>query len=130
MEKDRLNDFGAYQKTNEVFEHVANGMTSLARNLLCVRLVGQQIAAADSMSAHIDEGYGHGTKKEFVKFLLNVRGSAREVRGRHIRLRRWLGAAIADGSLRTRFRSHRHPHRHGHKTPQITRPNFSLSLPQ
>ncbi len=96
MEKDRLNDFGAYQKANELFEHVANDMTSLARNPLCVRLVGQQIAAADSIAANIDEGYGRGTKKEFAQFLLIARGSAREVRGRYIRMKRWFSPAIVE----------------------------------
>lgn len=68
MDKDRLDDFGAYQKANELFELVADDMISLARNPLCVRLIGQPIAAADSIAANIDEGYGRGSKKEFARF--------------------------------------------------------------
>lgn len=94
MDKDRLNDFGAYQKANELFELVADDMTSLVRNPLCVRLIGQQVAAADSIAANIDEGYGRGSKKEFAQFLLIARGSAREVRGRYQRMNRWFGPAV------------------------------------
>jgi four helix bundle protein len=96
MEKDRLNDFGAYRKANELFGQVADDMTPLARNPLCVRLVGQQVAAADSIGANIDEGYGRGSKKEFAQYLLIARGSAREVRGRYNRMQRWLSPAIVE----------------------------------
>ena len=71
-------------------------MTSLARNPLCIRLVGQQVAAADSIGANIDEGYGRGSKKEFAQFLMIARGSAREVRGRYMRMQRWLSPAIVE----------------------------------
>jgi four helix bundle protein len=96
MDKDRLNDFGAYQKANELFELVADDMTPLTRNPLCVRLVGQQMAAADSIGSNIDEGYGRGSKKEFAQFLLIARGSAREVRGRYVRMQRWLSPASVE----------------------------------
>ena len=90
MEKDRLNDFGAYKKALELFDLVVADMSALGRNPACVRLVGQQIAAADSIGANIDEGYGRGTKKEFAQFCLYARGSAREVRGRYERMKHWL----------------------------------------
>lgn len=96
MDKDRLDDFGAYQKANELFELVADDMTSLARNPLCVRLIGQQVAAADSIGANIEEGYGRGSKKEFAQFLLIARGSAREARGRYLRMQRWLVPGIVE----------------------------------
>jgi four helix bundle protein len=96
MDKDRLDDFGAYQKANELFELVAEDMTSLARNPLCVRLIGQQVAAADSIGANIDEGYGRGSRKEFVQFVLIARGSAREVRGRYVRMKRWLSPSVVE----------------------------------
>ena len=96
MDKDRLNDFGAYRKANELFELVADDMTPLARNPLCARLIGQQVAAADSIGANIDEGYGRGSRKEFAQYLLIARGSAREVRGRYHRMQRWLSPAVVE----------------------------------
>jgi four helix bundle protein len=91
---DKLDDYGAYRKANELFDMVVDDMTPLARNPLCSRLVGQQVDAADSIAANIDEGYGRGSKKEFAQFLLIARGSAREVRGRYHRIRRWLTPEI------------------------------------
>ncbi|HEY3897189.1 MAG TPA: four helix bundle protein [Chthoniobacter sp.] len=96
MDKDRLDDFGAYRKANELFELVADDMTSLASNPLCVRLIGQQIAAADSIGANIDEGYGRGSRKEFAQYLLIARSSAREVRGRYVRMKRWLNPDVVE----------------------------------
>lgn len=87
---DRLDDFKAYQKARSLFEAVADDMTSLARHPVCSSLVAQQIAAADSVCANIEEGFGRGSKKEFAQFLNYTRGSLREVRGRYERMSRWL----------------------------------------
>lgn len=87
---DNLNDFVAYQKACELFDFVADDMTPLVKNPLCTRLVSQQVAAADSICANIDEGYGRGSRKEFIQYLMIARGSAREVRGRYERMNRWL----------------------------------------
>jgi four helix bundle protein len=96
MSKDRLDDYGAYRKAVELFDRVVEDMEGLVRNPLCVRLIGQQVAAADSIGANIDEGYGRGSRKEFAQFLLFARGSAREVRGRYQRMHRWFSAEIIE----------------------------------
>ncbi len=93
---DNLDKFGAYRKALELFEMVADDMTPLARNPMCMRLVSQQIAAADSIAANIEEGYGRGSKREFAQYLLISRGSAREVRGRYGRMHRWLPPGIVE----------------------------------
>lgn len=87
---DRLDKFVAYQKACELFDFVAEDMSLVSRHPLCARLVTQQVAAADSICANIEEGYGRGSKKEFTYFLTVARGSAREVRGRYERMNRWL----------------------------------------
>ena len=96
---DNLNDFIAYQKACELFNLVVDDMMPLVKNPLCTRLVSQQVAAADSICANIDEGYGRGSKKEFTQFLLIARGSAREVRGRYERMSRWLKIKPVDSRI-------------------------------
>ena len=86
----RLEDFGGYRKAGELFDLVAMDMETLEKRPLCWRLVGQQIASADSIAANIEEGWGRGSRREYVLFLSYARGSARETRGRYQRLRRWL----------------------------------------
>jgi four helix bundle protein len=90
MPSDNLDKFGAFQKANELFDLCFDDMGPLARNPLCMRLVSQQIAAADSICANIEEGYGRASKREFAQFLVIARGSTREVRGRYRRMHRWL----------------------------------------
>ncbi len=93
MNQDSLEQFGAYQKGNELFDLVVADMEKLRSEPLCYRLVSQQIASADSIPANVEEGYGRGTPKEYVQFLRFARGSARETRGRYNRLRHWLPEA-------------------------------------
>jgi four helix bundle protein len=90
MSQQTLEDFGGYQKARQLFELVAADMETLEKRPLCWRLVGQQVASADSIATNIEEGWGRGSRKEYVQFLLYARGSARETRGRYGRMRRWL----------------------------------------
>jgi four helix bundle protein len=48
------------------------------------------MASADSIAANIEEGYGHGSKRDYSHFLIIARGSAQETLGRSKRLRHWL----------------------------------------
>jgi len=90
MNQDSLEQYGAYKKGNELFDHVVKDMEQLRKEPLCNRLVSQQIASADSVPANIEEGFGRGTPKEYVLFLRFARGSARETRGRYMRMRHWI----------------------------------------
>jgi four helix bundle protein len=90
MPQQGVEDFGGYRKAMELFELVADDMSLLASQPLCWRLAGQQVASADSIAANIEEGWGRGSAKEYLRFLSYARGSARETRGRYIRMRRWL----------------------------------------
>lgn len=88
---DSLHRFSAYQKACELFDLVVADLTPLIRNPLCSRLISQQMASADSISANIEEGYGRKSRKDYSHFLIISRGSATETRGRYEhRLRHWL----------------------------------------
>lgn len=54
----------------------------------------QQIASADSMGSNIEDGYGRESKKEYRRFLMIARGSARETQGRYRRMRHWIPPEI------------------------------------
>jgi four helix bundle protein len=88
---DKLHQYGAYQKACQLFDLVVADMTPLARNPLCMRLVSQQVASADSIASNIEEGYGRRSRKDYSHFLIIARGSATETRGRYAeRLKHWL----------------------------------------
>jgi four helix bundle protein len=90
MSQQSLDRFGGYRLADELFDLVVAEVEPLNKIPACWRLVGQQIAAADSICANIEEGYGRESTKELVRYLVIARGSAREVRGRYHRLRHWL----------------------------------------
>jgi four helix bundle protein len=92
----RLDEFVAYQRAQALFRFVVEDLSPLARNPVVSRLVTQQVAAADSICANIEEGYGRGTRKELAQFLVMARGSAREVHGRYGRLAQWLPKGTAE----------------------------------
>jgi four helix bundle protein len=90
MNQQGLEDFGGYRKARELFDFVASDMETLEKRPICWRLISQQVGSADSIAANIEEGWGRGSRKEYVQFLLYARGSARETRWRYERMRRWL----------------------------------------
>jgi len=88
---DKLHQYRAYQKACALFDLAVADLTPLAKNPLCMRLVSQQIASADSISSNIEEGYGRRSRKDYSHFLIIARGSAAETRGRYEnRLKHWL----------------------------------------
>jgi four helix bundle protein len=95
----RLDEFIAYQKARVLFQLVIDDLSPLARDPVIGRLVGQQVAAADSICANIEEGYGRGSRKELAQFLVISRGSAREVHGRYGRLAPWLAPKVAENRI-------------------------------
>lgn len=92
---DKLHRFIAYQKACLLFDLVVVDLKPLAQNPLCTRLISQQVASADSISANIEEGYGRNSRKDYSHFLIIARGSATETRGRYEqRFRHWIPVDI------------------------------------
>jgi four helix bundle protein len=90
MSRNRVEDFGPYQDSLVLFDHVVEDMSQLRKDTRCYRLIGQQVGSADSICANIEEGFGRLSRAEFIRFLDIARGSARETYGRYKRLRHWL----------------------------------------
>ncbi len=82
-----------------MFDLVIKDMEVLKKDHRCYRLVGQQIASADSICANIEEGFGRLSRVEYVRFLDIARASARETRGRYERMKHWLNADIISERL-------------------------------
>jgi four helix bundle protein len=96
MSQQSLENFGGYRLADELFDLVVTDVEPLNKVPACWRLIGQQIAAADSVCANIEEGYGRETTKELLRYLVISRASAREVRGRYHRLRHWLPPDLSE----------------------------------
>jgi four helix bundle protein len=89
MRTQALDNFGGYAKAMELFRLVVADMKSIQRDPLVYKLVGQQVGSADSIAANIEEGYGRLGTGEFIRFLDFARSSARETRGRYVRMVPW-----------------------------------------
>jgi four helix bundle protein len=94
MSQYALENFGGYRKAMELFDLVVADMGELRGDPRCYRLVAQQVASADSVCANVEEGYGRLSRAEYVRFLDFARGSARETRGRYLRMKHWLSPEV------------------------------------
>ena len=94
MSQRSLEEFGAYRKANELFALVVADMRLIQKDPLCFKLVSQQVGSADSIGANIEEGHGRLSRAEYIRFLDFARGSARETRGRYLRMKPWLGDVV------------------------------------
>ena len=94
MSQESLENFEAYRLAMELFDLVVEDMGSMQRDARTYRLIAQQVASADSISSNIEEGHGRETTRDYTHFLVMARGSARETRGRYVRMKHWLTPEI------------------------------------
>ena len=99
MSQSGLEQFGAYTKSLTLFDHVVADMEKLKLDPRCYRLIPQQVGSADIICANIDEGYGRLSRIEYARFLDIARGSARETRGRYLRMKHWLAQDVIDNRV-------------------------------
>jgi four helix bundle protein len=91
MSQRSLEEFWAYRKGREFLVLVVTDMRSVQRDPLCFKRVSQQIGSADSTCANIEVGHGRLSRAEYVRCFDFPRGSARETRGRYLRMAPCLG---------------------------------------
>ena len=94
MAQKDLDNFRGYQRALELFDLVVDDLNGLQEIPMCWRLISQQVASADSVAANIEEGFGRESEKEYRHFLIISRGSARETRGRYLRMKHWLESPV------------------------------------
>jgi four helix bundle protein len=96
MSSGNLAQFGAYQKSLELFDLVVADAGRYLSERKLERLVSQPLASADSVCSNIEEGYGRESTVEYRRFLIIARGSLRETQGRYQRLRHWMPLEIVE----------------------------------
>ena len=91
---DPLAKYPFYVRACGLYERVLDGSDRLGRDNRGREIVRQLVRSSGSIPANIEEGYGRGTRNEFVYFLTIACGSARETRGWYERSRRFLPAGV------------------------------------
>ena len=91
---DPLQKYPFYVKACALYEQMLDDAETLGRNYRGREVVRQLVRSSGSIPANIEEGYGRGTRKEFIYFLTVACGSARETRGWYERSRRFLAPRI------------------------------------
>jgi four helix bundle protein len=66
----------AYRKSKELFELVVEDMKALKSEGEIAEVISRQMASADAICSHIEEGFGLKTAEDFIIYLDFARGSA------------------------------------------------------
>ncbi|MFA5042887.1 MAG: four helix bundle protein [Kiritimatiellia bacterium] len=89
---DPLLKYPFYVKACELFDYMLDDSELLQKDYRAREIVRQLVRSTGSISANIEEGYGRGTRKEFIYFLTVSCGPARETRGWYVRSKRFLSS--------------------------------------
>lgn len=92
--RDRLENFGAYQKAMQLWDLFWEDSESLKRDFRGLEIARQMTRSIGSISANMEEGYGRGFGRELAQFYRYSRGSARESKGWYLRARFLLPAEV------------------------------------
>jgi four helix bundle protein len=94
--RDRLEDFGAYQKAMQLWDDFWQDSEVLRRDFRGLEIAKQMTRSIGSISANMEEGYGRGFGRELVQFYRYSRGSARESKGWYRRSRHLLSPQVVE----------------------------------
>ena len=94
--EDPLLKYPFYVKACQLYEDMLGDSDLLGQDYRGREITRQLVRSNGSIPANIEEGYGRGTRKEFVYFLTVACGSARETRGWYKRSKRFLEAGLIE----------------------------------
>jgi four helix bundle protein len=97
--KDPLNNYIVYIKASKFYDNVVKDTNKLLYDVRSIEITKQLFRSAGSICATIEEGYGRGSTKEFLRYLRISRGSARETKGWYIRSKHFLDKNLINTRL-------------------------------
>jgi four helix bundle protein len=98
---DRLESFGIYQLSRQLFDEFWNDSEILMKDFRGRELAKQQVRSLDSVCANMEEGFGRGFGKKLPQHLKISRGEARESRGRYERCKHLLPPEVVEQRVAT-----------------------------
>jgi four helix bundle protein len=91
---DRIDKNEIHQLAIELFDRFWDDSETIGRDYRGREIVRQLVRSIGSISANVEEGYGRGFGKEYVRFLRIARGSARESKGWYIKAKRLISLEL------------------------------------
>ncbi|MBI3764340.1 MAG: four helix bundle protein [Chloroflexi bacterium] len=89
----------AYRKALFVYDLVWEDCDTLMKDMRGQAIARQIIRSAGSISANMEEGFGHGLGRDYARILGIALGEARETQGWYFRARRLLPATVIEHRL-------------------------------
>ena len=80
-----MDNYIVYKKASDLYKQAFADSKILSKDFRGREIARQLIRSTGSICANIEEGYGRGYTKDFIRFLKISRGSARETKGWYIR---------------------------------------------